>query len=71
MSRCVFLFGEAAHGTQELAGNHTLLLTLGADKEEGGVRGRARARAHARVCVGVDEGGEAERQGGFSKPSGR
>lgn len=28
MSSCVFLFGEAAHGSQELAGNH-MLLTLG------------------------------------------
>lgn len=28
MSSCVFLFGEAAHGFQNLAGNH-MLLTLG------------------------------------------
>lgn len=28
MSSCVFLFGEAAHGSQKLAGNH-MLLTLG------------------------------------------
>lgn len=27
MSSCVFLFGEAAHGFQKLAGNH-MLLTL-------------------------------------------
>lgn len=70
MSSCVFLFGEAAHGSQKLAGNH-MLLTLGPDKKEearGGRREERGGRRDKEKKWGCGKGG---REGCFSKPSGR
>lgn len=54
MFSCVFLFGEAAHGSQKLAGNH-MLLTLGLIR-----RGEDKKQKQ--------KWWEAGRGGGFSEP---
>lgn len=65
MSSCVFLFEEAAHGSQKLAGNH-MLLTLGPIR-----RREEEARGGRRNRRSGGKGGKGGREGCFSKPSGR
>lgn len=60
----MFLFGEAAHGSQKLAGNH-MLLTLGP------IRRREEGRGGRIEEKKWDCGEKGGREGCFSKPSGR
>lgn len=66
MSSYVFLFGEAAHSSQKLAGNH-ILLTLGPIRR----RRRRRREEGRKRRSGVVMGREGGKQGCFSKRLGR